>query len=125
MTNKLTKTFLALGVAGAVALPARPAAAPTPTELARLGAGSGGVAGAAIGNGKTEGVVLGAVAGAAVGAAVDNDNDRRRHYRNGYSYRTSRPYYRDSRYRSYDRGYYGGDYRRSGYYDGYGDYRRR
>lgn len=125
MTNKLTKTFLALGVAGAVALPASQAAAASKTESALLGAVLGGVAGAAIGNGKTEGVVLGAVAGAALGAAVDNDNDRR-HYRNGYSYRTSRPYYRDTRYRTYDRGnYYGGDYRRSGYYDGYGSYYRR
>ena len=80
-----------------------------------------------VGDGKTEGVVIGAVAGAALGAAVESDNDKRR-YRNGYSYRTSRPYYRDTRYRAYDRS----DYRRSyygrssydrSYYDGYG-YRR-
>lgn len=123
MTNKLTKTLMALGVAGAVALPASQAAAASKTESALLGAVLGGVAGAAIGDGKTEGVVLGAVAGAALGAAVDNNNDRRR-YRSGYAYRTSRPYYRDSRYRTYDRGYYG-DYRRSGGYDdGYGYYGR-
>ena len=76
--------------------------------------------------------MLGAVAGAALGAAVDSDNDKRR-YRNGYSYRTSRPYYRDTRYRDtryraydrsdYRRSYYGrSSYDRS-YYDGYG-YRR-
>lgn len=123
MTNKLTKTILALGMAGAVALPASQAAAASKTESALLGAVLGGVAGAAIGNGKTEGVVLGAVAGAAVGAAVDSNNDRR-HYRNGYAYRDSRPYYRDTRYRSYDRGYYGSNYRQTGYYDGYGNYRR-
>lgn len=127
MTKILTKAILALTVAGAVALPASQAAAASKTESALLGALIGGVAGAAIGNGKTEGVVLGAVASAAVGAAVDNDNDKRR-YRSGYAYRTSRPYDRDSRYRTYDRG----DYSRGGYYgrssydrydDGYG-YRR-
>ena len=102
MTNKiLSKAVIALTVAGAVALPASQAAAASKTESALLGALIGGVAGAAIGNGKTEGVVLGAVAGAAVGAAVDNNNDHRR-YRNGYSYRTTRPYARDTRYRTYD-----------------------
>ena len=116
MTNKLMKAAMALTVAGAVALPAGQAAAATRSESALLGALIGGVAGAAIGDGKTEGVVLGAVAGAALGAAVDSNNDHRR-YRNGYSYRTSRPYARDTRYRSYEprRGYYDQGYSQ-GYY---------
>jgi len=129
MTNKMMQAAMALTVAGVVALPASQAAAATKTESVLLGALLGGVAGAVVGDGKTEGVVIGAVAGAALGAAVDNNNDKRR-YRNGYSYRTTRPYARDTRYRSYDRGDYGQDYygrssydRRDYDYDGYG-YRR-
>jgi len=125
MTNKMMKAAMALTVAGAVALPASQAAAGTSkTESALLGALLGGVAGAAVGNGKTEAVAIGAVAGAALGVAADKSNDRK-HYRNGYAYRTSQPYYRDARYRSYDRGYYGRTSDRYGYRynDGYG-YRR-
>jgi len=126
MTNKMMKAAMALTVAGAVALPASQAAAGTSkTESALLGALLGGVAGAAVGNGKSESVALGAVAGAALGVAVDSSNDRK-HYRNGYAYRSSQPYYRDSRYRSYDRGDYGQRGYRTGYYGndyGYG-YRR-
>lgn len=122
MTNTIMKAAMALTVAGAVALPASQAAAGTSkTESALLGALLGGVAGAAVGNGKTEAVAIGAVAGAALGVAADKSNDRK-HYRSGYAYRDTRPYYRDTRYRTYDRG----DYRRSSarygyrYNDGYG-----
>ena len=121
MTNTMMKAAMALTVAGAVALPASQAAAGTSkTESALLGALLGGVAGAAVGNGKTESVAIGAVAGAALGVAVDKGNDRK-HYRNGYSYRqSSQPYYRDARYRSNDRGYYGRTTDRYGYgYRGY------
>lgn len=128
MTNRFAKTAMALTLAGAVALPAGQAAAASKTESALLGALIGGVAGAAIGDGKGEAVALGAVAGAAIGAAAGKD--KRRHYRNGYSYRTSQPYYRDTRYRSYDRRYearapYGYSSHR-GYsgYNTYYDYRR-
>ncbi len=122
MTNKMIKAAMALSVAGAVALPASQAAAGTSkTESAILGALIGGVGGAAIGNGKTESVAIGALAGAALGVAVDKSNDRK-HYRSGYGYRQSQPYYGNSRYRSNDRGYYGRTNSRYGY-DGYG-YRR-
>lgn len=110
MTNKLMKAAMAVTVAGAVALPASQAAAASKTESALPGAVLGGVAGAAIGNGKGEAVALGAVAGAALGAAVNDGDKDRRHYRNGYSYRSSQPYYRDTRYRTYDRGDYGRGY---------------
>lgn len=134
MTNKFApKNFaraaMALTLAGAVALPAGQAVAASKTESALIGALIGGVAGAAIGDGKGEAVAIGAVAGAALGAAAGNDKNRR-HYRNGYAYRTSRPYYRDTRYRSYDRsydrGYYSGRSYQRGYggYDTYYDYRR-
>ncbi|WP_395671016.1 hypothetical protein [Phenylobacterium sp.] len=117
MTRKFTKTAMILTVAGAVALPAGQAAAGTSkTESALIGALLGGLGGAAVGNGRGEAVAIGAVAGAALGVAVDKGNDRRK-YRNGYRYRSAQPYYRDSRYRSYDRGYYGRGYERSGYYN--------
>ncbi|TAJ69945.1 MAG: hypothetical protein EPO51_20705 [Phenylobacterium sp.] len=124
MTNKMIKAAMALMVAGAVALPASQAAAGTSkTESALLGALLGGVAGAAVGNGKTESVAIGAVAGAALGVAVDKGNDRK-HYRSGYGYRQSQPYYGNSRYRTSDRGYYGRTDSRYGY-DNYGyGYRR-
>ncbi len=124
MTNTMIKAAMALTVAGAVALPASQAAAGTSkTESAILGALIGGVGGAAVGNGKTESVAIGALAGAALGVAVDKSNDRK-HYRSGYGYRTSQPYYGNSRYRSNDRGYYGRTNSRHGYDDyGYG-YRR-
>jgi uncharacterized protein YcfJ len=118
MTIKMMKVAMALTVAGAVALPASQAAAGTSkTESALLGALLGGVAGAAAGHGSTEAVALGAVAGAALGVAVDKSNDRR-NYRSAYGYRQSRPYYSDTRYRSYDRGYYGRTNSRYSY-DGY------
>lgn len=126
MTNKMMKAAMALTVAGAVALPASQAAAGTSkTESALLGALLGGVAGAAVGNGKTEAVAIGAVAGAALGVAADKSNDRR-HYRSRYAYRDTRPYHRDTRYRSYSRGdertseRYG--YRNSDYGYGYRGY---
>lgn len=107
MTNKMMKAAMTLAVAGAVALPASQAAAGTSkTESALIGALLGGVAGAAVGDGKTKAVAIGAVAGAALGVAVDKSNDRP-NYRSGYGYRQSQPYYSDTRYRSYDRGYYG------------------
>jgi uncharacterized protein YcfJ len=124
MTNKMMKAAMALTIAGAVALPASQAAAGTSkTESALLGALLGGVAGAAVGKGKGEAVAIGAVAGAALGVAADKSNDRR--YRNGYAYRSSRPYYSDTRYRSYDQGrYFGRSNSRYGY-DNYGyGYRR-
>lgn len=122
MTNIKMKAAMALVVAGAVVLPASQAAAGTSkTESAIIGAILGGVAGAAVGDGKGEAVAIGAVAGAALGVAVDKSNDRPK-YRNGYSYR--QPYYRDSRYRTYDRGYYAPRNSRYDYgYDRYG-YRR-
>jgi uncharacterized protein YcfJ len=117
MTNKIMKAAMAIGVMGAVALPASQAAAGTSkTESALIGALLGGVAGAAAGNGRTESVALGAVAGAALGVAVDKSNDRR-HYRSGRSYSRSHPYYGAARYPSYDRNYYG---RTSSRYDSYG-----
>ncbi|MBU1378336.1 MAG: glycine zipper 2TM domain-containing protein [Alphaproteobacteria bacterium] len=124
MTNTMIKAAMALTVAGAVALPASQAAAGTSkTESALLGALLGGVAGAAVGNGKTQSVAIGAVAGAALGVAVDKSNDRK-HYRSGYGYRQSQPYYGNSNYRSNDRGYYGRTNSRYGYdNDRYG-YRR-
>lgn len=122
MTSKVLKTAMALSIAGAVALPASQAAAGTSkTESALLGALVGGVAGAAAGNGHRDAIAVGALAGAALGVTVDAANDRKARPR--YVYRDSRPYYRDSRYRSYDR-YYDG-YRRDRYArDGYRDYRR-
>lgn len=124
MTNTWMKAAMAITVAGAVALPASQAAAGTSkTESAILGALLGGVAGAAVGNGKTEAVAIGAVAGAALGVAADKSNDKRK-YRGGYAYRDQRPYYRDSRYRSSNPGYYARSNSRYGYDDyGYG-YRR-
>lgn len=105
--GKFTKLAVAAAAVGAVALPASSALAGDKTERAIIGAVLGGVAGAALSNGDGTAVAVGAVAGAALGAATDNDG-RRRYSR---SYRDSRPYYRDARYRGYDSRYYGRDYR--------------
>ena len=120
--GKITKFAVAAGVAGAISLPAAAAHAETSkTERAVIGAVLGGLAGAAIGNGKTEGVAIGAALGAGLGIATDKDNDRR--YRN--SYRSSRPYAYDNRYRYQQpqRGYYNQPRYEGGYYDQYGRYR--
>jgi peroxin-13 len=62
-------------------------------------------------------VAIGAVAGAALGASTGGDH---RYHR---SYRETRPYYSDARYRDYGRSYQRGDrYGRydAGYDTGYG-----
>jgi uncharacterized protein YcfJ len=120
MKGKFTKIAVAVGVSGALILPASAANAASKTERALIGALIGGVAGAAVSNGDTSGVALGAVAGAALGAATAKD--KRYHS----SYRTSRPYAYSNRaygnqYRTYDRGYaYDRGYSRDrGYRTGY------
>jgi len=125
MQTKFTKFAIAAAVAGAVALPASGALAASKTERALIGAVLGGVAGAALSNGDGGATAIGAVAGAAIGASTKQNH---RYHR---SYRETRPYYRDTSYRGYDRsgyGYYGRDQynRYDTRYDsrGYYDYRR-
>lgn len=96
--GKFTKIAVAATVAGAMIVPASSAFAASKTERAILGAVIGGVAGAAIGDGKTEAVAIGAVAGAALGATTAK---KKNNY--GYGYRTA-PRYQQSR--GYDNRYY-------------------
>ena len=96
--GKFTKTAIAVTVAGALVAPATAAFAGDKTDRAILGAVIGGLAGAAIGDGKDEAVAIGAVAGAALGASTAKDKHDRRY---GYGYRTA-PRYDNSRY-AYDR----------------------
>ena len=133
--GKFTKVAATAGIAGALILPATAAHAGDKTERAIIGALLGGIAGAAVSDGDGAGVAIGAAAGAALGAATADNDGRRRYSR---SYRTSRPYAHDSRYRytqarRYDRGYYDRGYAPAynsypaygrGYYDQYGYYRR-
>ncbi len=113
--GKFTKTAIAVTVAGALVAPATAAFAGEKTERAILGAVIGGVAGAALGDGRGEAVAIGAVAGAALGATTA----KKKNY--GYGYRTA-PRYQQSRYydqRSYQnqRGYQNSRYA----YDRYGN----
>jgi len=113
--GKITKIAIAAVAAGAMALPATGAFAADKTERAVIGALIGGVAGAALYHGDGGATAIGAVAGAALGATTSNDRYHR-------SYRETRPYYRDTQYRHYDRGSYGrNDY---GRYDTRYDYGR-
>ena len=75
-----------------------------------MGAVLGCSPGAALGNVRTDAVPIGPLAAGALGSGVTYVKKARRYYRNGYSYRSSQPYYRDSRYRGYDPAYYGRDY---------------
>lgn len=110
-----TKIAVAATVAGAMIVPASSAFAASKTERAILGAVIGGVAGAAIGDGKTEAVAIGAVAGAALGATTAKKKD----YRYNQSYRTAPRY--DNRYYN-QRGYNQRGYQNSRYaYDRYGN----
>lgn len=108
-----TKTAIAATVTAAMIIPASSAFAASKTERAILGAVIGGVAGAAIGDGKTEAVAIGAVAGAALGATTA----KKKNY--GYGYRTAPRYD--------NRGYYNNRYDQRGYqnsryaYDRYGN----
>ena len=119
----ISKIAIAAAVSGAMVLPATGALAASKTERAIIGAMLGGAAGAALSNGDGGAVAIGAVAGAALGASTGKDH---RYHR---SYRQTRPYYSDARYRDYDRrgSYYGSqryDRYDTGYsYDRYG-YRR-
>lgn len=105
--GKFTKTAIAVTIAGALVAPATAAFAGEKTERAILGAVIGGVAGAALGDGKGEAVAIGAVAGAALGATTAKDKDYRRY---SHGYRTAPRYdnryystgYRNDRY-AYDR----------------------
>ena len=128
--GKFTKIAAAAGVSGALILPATAAHAGDKTERAIIGAVLGGIAGAAVSDGDGAGVAIGAAAGAALGAATAKDNNRRY----SRSYRSSRSYANDNRYRysqpayGYNRGYYAPQYRsrpayNRGYYDQYGAYR--
>ena len=113
--NKFGKIAIAVAVTSAVALPATGALAASKTERALIGALIGGAAGAALGNGDGGAVAAGAAAGALVGVATAKP----KYYRSGY--RTSRPYYRDTRYGGYDRAYSPRDaYRYDTRYDDYG-----
>lgn len=106
-----TKIAVAATVAGAMIVPASSAFAASKTERAILGAVIGGVAGAAIGDGKTEAVAIGAVAGAALGATTAKKKDYRYGYRTAPRYDNRGYYnqrgYQNSRY-AYDR--YGNRY---------------
>ena len=115
--GKFSRIAAAAAVSGAVMVPASAALAGDKTERAVIGAVLGGVAGAALSNGDGGATAVGAVAGAAIGAATA-DNNRNDRYRRAY--RTQRPYYSDTRYRTYDRGYYNRGYDNRGYSrDGY------
>lgn len=119
--GKKTKIAVAALVAGSIALPAGAASAGEKTERALIGAILGGVAGAAISKDDATGALVGAAAGAALGAATAKDDN---HYRRSYrqSYRTARPYHRDTRYGGYNRYDYG-RYDTGGYYGrSYGPY---
>lgn len=109
--GKFTKIAVAATVAGAMIVPASSAFAASKTERAILGAVIGGVAGAAIGDGKTEAVAIGAVAGAALGATTAKKKDYRYGYRTAPRYDNRGYYnqrgYQNSRY-AYDR--YGNRY---------------
>jgi hypothetical protein len=111
----ITKTVVAAVVTGALIVPASSAFAGQKTERAIIGALIGGVAGAAIGDGKTDAVAIGAVAGAALGATTAKNKNRY-----GYGYR-SQPRYENSRY--YDNRYDRGGYRNDRYNSRYGYYR--
>ena len=114
--GKFTKTAIAATVAGALIVPASTAFAGEKTERAIIGALIGGVAGAAIGDGKTDAVAIGAVAGAALGATTAKDRKRY-----GYGYRTA-PRYQQSRYYDNNRYAYDRSYQNSRYaYDRYGN----
>lgn len=95
--GKLTKVALAAVVGGAMTVPAGGALAASKTERALIGGVLGAVAGAALSNGDTAATTAGAAAGALLGVATDRDGYRNR------SYSSSRTYYRDTRYRNYDR----------------------
>lgn len=89
--------ILAAGAAGALALTAASASPATADERGRdalIGAGVGAIAGAMLGNGDSAYIAGGALAGAALGYAVSDNDDDRRHYRNGRYYRDGR-YWRD------------------------------
>ena len=105
-----TKTAIAVAITGALVAPATSAFAASKTERAILGAVIGGVAGAAIGDGKTEAVAIGAVAGAALGATTA----KKKNY--GYGYRTA-PRYDNRGYYNNQRGYQNSRYA----YDRYGN----
>lgn len=106
-----TKTAIAVAITGALVAPASSAFAASKTERAILGAVIGGVAGAAIGDGKTDAVAIGAVAGAALGATTAKKKDYRYGYRTAPRYDNRGYYsqrgYQNSRY-AYDR--YGNRY---------------
>ncbi len=107
-----TKTAIAVAITGALVAPASSAFAASKTERAILGAVIGGVAGAAVGDGRTEAVAIGAVAGAALGATTARNRDYR------YGYRTAPRYDNRGYYNRYDyqRGYQNNRYA----YDRYG-----
>jgi hypothetical protein len=115
ISTKPAKIAIAAAVSGAMLLPATGAFAASKTERAILGGLLGAAAGAAVTGGDTDGVVIGAAAGSVLGIATA----KKKHYYNR-SYRSSRPYYRESSYRTYDRAprsnrYYYDDYNH-GYY---------
>jgi uncharacterized protein YcfJ len=118
-TGKFTKIAVAIAITGALAAPASSAFAGEKTKRAVLGAGIGGVAGAALGNGKTDAVAIGAVAGAALGATTAKSKYDRRY---SQSYRSA-PRYSDNRYSNsrygYDNRYDRGGYRNDHYAYGY------
>jgi len=98
--GKFTKAAIAVAITGALVAPASTAFAGEKTNRAIVGALIGGIAGAAIGDGKTDAVAIGAVAGAALGATTAKDKYDRRY---SQSYRSA-PRYSDSRY-GYDNRY--------------------
>src|SRR3954467_11424707 len=112
--GKFTKIAVAAAVTGALVLPASAAFAGSKsnkTERAVLGAVIGGLAGAALSDGKTGGIAIGAVAGAALGASTGHGDRYDRDHRHSSNYRGQN--YRGSSYN--DGRYYQGDRYNTGY----------
>jgi hypothetical protein len=125
LQGKIAKGAVAAAVIAGLTLPAAAASARTSkTERALLGAVLGGVAGAALGNGRTDAIAIGAVGGAALGAVTHNNN----RYYDGRRYRSApvRSYYQPAPRYAPQRSYYDayGDTRYSygGGYNTYGGY---